>query len=132
GACGRQGCSLALPSASLISISSAGYTMITADVAAVLGKVRRPGDFFAAGTTELLAPLVEVEGAGPVALPLLPIQARELIGVAEPAPYRALAARLPGSINPLDRGVAGSGEKFEPPANPHPCRNVCLLGFSAP
>jgi len=62
-------------------------SMITADLAAVLGKVRRPGDFFAAGTTELLAPLLEVEGVGPVALPLLPIQARELIGVAEPAPY---------------------------------------------
>ena len=61
--------------------------MITADLAAVLGKVRRPGDFFAAGTTELLAPLLEVEGVGPVALPLLPIQARELIAVAEPAPY---------------------------------------------
>ena len=61
--------------------------MITADLAAVLGKVRRPGDFFAAGTAELLAPLLEVEGVGPVALPLLPIQARELIGVAEPAPY---------------------------------------------
>ena len=61
--------------------------MITADLAAVLGKVRRPGDFFAAGTTELLAPLLEVEGVGPVALPLLPIQASELIAVAEPAPY---------------------------------------------
>lgn len=61
--------------------------MITADLAAVLGKVRRPGDFFAAGTTELLAPLLEVEDVGPVALPLLPIQARELIGVADPAPY---------------------------------------------
>ena len=61
--------------------------MITADLAAVLGKVRRPGDFFAAGTTELLVPLLEVEGVGPVALPLLPIQARELIGVADPAPY---------------------------------------------
>jgi hypothetical protein len=61
--------------------------MITADLAAVLGKVRRPGDFFAAGTTGLLAPLLEVEGVGPVALPLLPIQARELIGVADPAPY---------------------------------------------
>ena len=61
--------------------------MITADLAAVLGKVRRPGDFFAAGTTELLAPLLEVEGVGPVALPLLPVQARELIGVADPAPY---------------------------------------------
>ena len=61
--------------------------MITADLAALLSKVRRPGDFFAAGTAELLAPLLEVEGVGPVALPLLPIQARELIAVAEPAPY---------------------------------------------
>ena len=62
-------------------------SMITADLAAVLGKVRRPGDFFATGTTELLAPLLEVEDVGPVALPLLPIQARELISVADPAPY---------------------------------------------
>ena len=42
--------------------------MITADLAALLGTVRRPGDFFAAGTAELLAPLLEVEGVGPVAL----------------------------------------------------------------
>src|SRR3954463_15099820 len=62
-------------------------SMITADLAAVLGKVRRPGDFFTAGITELLAPLLEVEGVGPVALPLLPIQARELIAVGDPAPY---------------------------------------------
>src|SRR3954447_26806294 len=62
-------------------------SMITDDLAAVLGKVRRPGDFFAAGTTELLAPLLEVERGGPVALPLLPIQAREPSDVAEPAPY---------------------------------------------
>ena len=61
--------------------------MITADLAVVLGKVRRPGDFFAAGTAELLAPLLEVDGVGPVALPLLPMQAKELIAVAEPAPY---------------------------------------------
>src|SRR5215213_4937824 len=61
--------------------------MITADLAVVLDTVRRPGDFFAAGTAELLAPLLEVEGVGPVALPLLPMQARELIAVAEPAPY---------------------------------------------
>src|ERR1044071_3434563 len=62
-------------------------SMITADLAAVLGNVRRPGDFFAAGTTELLVPGLEVEGVGPVALPLLPVQARELIGIADPAPY---------------------------------------------
>ena len=35
----------------------------------------------------MLAPLLEVESVGPVALPLLPIQARELISVADPAPY---------------------------------------------
>ncbi len=60
--------------------------MIPADLAALLDTVRRPGDFFAAGRAELLAPLLEVEGVGPVALPLLPIQARELITVADPAP----------------------------------------------
>src|SRR5215207_493855 len=38
-------------------------------------------------TAELLAPLVEVESVGPVALPLLPMQARQLIAAAEPAPY---------------------------------------------
>ena len=37
-------------------------SMIAADLIASLGTVRRPGDFFAAGTAELLAPLVEVDG----------------------------------------------------------------------
>jgi predicted 2-oxoglutarate/Fe(II)-dependent dioxygenase YbiX len=62
-------------------------SVITADLAALLGTVRRPGDFFAAGTAELLAPLLQVEGVGPVALPLLPMQAKQLIAAAEPAPY---------------------------------------------
>src|SRR3954471_22820485 len=88
GAHGSRGGTLAISSTSPISVSPAGFmSMITDDLAAVLGKVRRPGDFFAAGTTELLAPLLEIEGLGPWALPLLPIQAKELIGVADPAPY---------------------------------------------
>jgi predicted 2-oxoglutarate/Fe(II)-dependent dioxygenase YbiX len=62
-------------------------SMITADLAASLRTVRRPGDFFAAGTVALLAPSLEVEGVGPVALPLLPTQARQLVAAAEPAPY---------------------------------------------
>ena len=62
-------------------------TTIPADLAALLATVRRPGDFFAAGTAELLAPLLEVEGVGPVALPLLPTQAEQLAAVAELAPY---------------------------------------------
>lgn len=62
-------------------------TTIPADLAALLARVRRPGDFFAAGTAELLAPLLQVEGVGPVALPLLPAQADQLAAVAELAPY---------------------------------------------
>src|SRR3954466_6306406 len=81
--------------ASPVSISQTGFMpMITADLATVLGKIRRPGNFFAAGTTELLAPLLEVEGVGPVALPLLPAQADQLAAAAEPAPYGRGAATL--------------------------------------
>src|SRR3954463_4001786 len=66
------------------------------ELAAVLGTVRRPGDFFASGTAELLAPMMEVDGVGPIALPLLPVQAEQLIAVAERAPMGA--ARRPWSI----------------------------------
>jgi predicted 2-oxoglutarate/Fe(II)-dependent dioxygenase YbiX len=60
---------------------------ITTDLAAALSTVRRPGDFFVSGTTELLAPLLEVAGVGPIALPLLPVQAEQLVAVAERAPH---------------------------------------------
>jgi hypothetical protein len=60
---------------------------ITANLASLLATVLRPGDFFTAGTAELLAPSLQVDGVGPVALPLLPVQAERLIAVAEPAPY---------------------------------------------
>ena len=39
------------------------------------------------GMAELLAPALEVDGVGPIALPLLPVQAEQLIAVAEAAPY---------------------------------------------
>ena len=60
---------------------------IPADLAALLCTVIRPGDFFVSGTIEMLAPRLEVEGVGPVALPLLPVQAEQLVAVAERAPY---------------------------------------------
>jgi predicted 2-oxoglutarate/Fe(II)-dependent dioxygenase YbiX len=60
---------------------------ITNEFAALLSKVTRPGDFFAAGTIEILAPRLEVDGVGAVALPLLPVQAEQLVAVAERAPY---------------------------------------------
>lgn len=56
-------------------------------LADLLRTVDRPGSFYAAGTAELLPPSLEVEGVGPVALPLLPVQAELLINLAEPAPF---------------------------------------------
>jgi predicted 2-oxoglutarate/Fe(II)-dependent dioxygenase YbiX len=53
----------------------------------VLGTVRTPGDFYTAGTIELSLPLLTVQGVGPVALPLLPFQAEQLVAVADRAPY---------------------------------------------
>ena len=60
---------------------------ITQKLADILGDVDRPGDFFASGRAEFLAPRIEVEGVGPIALPLLPAQAKQLIKAATRAPY---------------------------------------------
>lgn len=60
---------------------------ITTELAKLLSKVQRPGDFYATGSTEIFTPSLEVEGVGPIALPLLPIQAEQLVAVAEQAPY---------------------------------------------
>jgi predicted 2-oxoglutarate/Fe(II)-dependent dioxygenase YbiX len=56
-------------------------------VADVLRTVRTPGDFCAAGRCAMHLPLIEVDGVGPIALPLLPTQAAQLIASAERAPY---------------------------------------------
>ena len=40
-------------------------------LAAILRTVQTPGEFFAAGECALHVPLIEVEGIGPIALPLL-------------------------------------------------------------
>ncbi len=60
---------------------------INADLAAILQTVQTPGDFFAAGECALHVPLIEVGSVGPIALPVLPAQAAQLIAVAERAPY---------------------------------------------
>ena len=60
---------------------------ITTSFAAALTTIQRPGDFFTAGIQEMVAPRLEVEGVGPIALPLLPVQAEQLIATAEHAPY---------------------------------------------
>ena len=60
---------------------------INAALAAVLQTLQTPGDFFAAGECALHVPLIEVDSVGPIALPVLPAQAAQLIAVAERAPY---------------------------------------------
>ena len=60
---------------------------ITTSLAALLSTVSRAGDFFVAGRIEIFAPRLEVDGVGPIALPLLPAQAGELVAAAERAPY---------------------------------------------
>ena len=60
---------------------------IAEQLAELLSSVRRPGDFYASGTVELHAPRLQVDGVGRVALPLLPMQAEQLVAAAEQAPY---------------------------------------------
>ena len=60
---------------------------LTTELTEILHTVQRPGDFYTTGTTDIFAPRLEVAGVGPIALPLLPVQAQQLIAVAEQAPY---------------------------------------------
>jgi predicted 2-oxoglutarate/Fe(II)-dependent dioxygenase YbiX len=60
---------------------------IVTELAELLSNIRRPGDFVTSGTTELLTPSLAVDGVGPIALPLLPFQAAQLVAAAERAPY---------------------------------------------
>ena len=60
---------------------------IAVEFAKALGTVNRPSAFFVAGTEQMLAPGLTGRGVGPVALPLLPAQAEQLIAAAERAPY---------------------------------------------
>jgi hypothetical protein len=60
---------------------------ICGELAELLSAVQRPGDFFASGRLELLPPRLTVDGVGQIALPLLPVQAEQLIALAERAPY---------------------------------------------
>ncbi|MBT2304129.1 2OG-Fe(II) oxygenase [Variovorax paradoxus] len=60
---------------------------IANDLAMVLSTARTPGEYYATGACAIPLPRLEVNGVGPIALPLLPTQAGQLIGVAERAPY---------------------------------------------
>jgi hypothetical protein len=58
---------------------------ITDDLASLLAKARRPGDFHVSGVVETFPPGLSVEGVGEIALPLLPFQAEQLVAAASAA-----------------------------------------------
>ena len=60
---------------------------LAAALAECLARVQRPGAFYATGTFDIHPPRLEIEGVGPVALPLQSAQAEQLKSVAEQAPY---------------------------------------------
>jgi predicted 2-oxoglutarate/Fe(II)-dependent dioxygenase YbiX len=61
--------------------------LITTELAEILRTIQRPGDFYTTGMIDIFTPQLNVAGVGPIALPLLPVQAQQLIAVAEQAPY---------------------------------------------
>ena len=93
---------------------------ITTELAGILGTVQRPGDFHVTGTTEIFTPRLEVEGVGPIALPLLPVQAEQLIAIAERAPYGRGADLLLQVRCAVVNGKLGSGlgQLFDTEAQP--------------
>ena len=60
---------------------------LTDQLATLLSTVRTPGDFCSAGIRAMPLPGLVVDGVGPIALPLLQVQADQLIAMAERAPY---------------------------------------------
>ena len=62
-------------------------TDITTRLPEILQEVDRPGNFATGGVFRFYSPGLVVEGIGPIALPLLPMQAEALIATAQPAPY---------------------------------------------
>ena len=60
---------------------------INIDLAKALNRIQRAGSYYTMGAVEIFAPRLEVDGVGSIALPLLPVQAKQLIAVAEQAPY---------------------------------------------
>jgi hypothetical protein len=62
-------------------------TTITHDLAKILSTIRRHGDFYAAGTSDCPMPSLEIGGVGRISLPLLPLQAEQLIAISARSPF---------------------------------------------
>lgn len=56
-------------------------------IAELMSTIDRPGAFFASGSRICPMPGLEVDGVGPIAMPVLPYQGEQLVAAAEAAPY---------------------------------------------
>ncbi|MCF6251321.1 MAG: 2OG-Fe(II) oxygenase [Methylococcaceae bacterium] len=61
--------------------------MLTKQLSDILQNLQSPGDFYSTGTKEIFPPCLEVNQVGRISLPLLSVQAEQLVKVAERAPY---------------------------------------------
>ena len=61
--------------------------MLTKQLSDILKNLQSPGDFYSTGTLEIFPPCLEVDQVGRISLPLLSVQAEQLVEVAERAPY---------------------------------------------
>ena len=71
--------------ASVFSLSL--IVMLTKQLADILQGIQSPGDFYSSGSLEIFPPCLEVNRVGRISLPLLPVQAEQLVKVADRAPY---------------------------------------------
>jgi len=61
--------------------------MLTQQLAKILKKLPSPGKFYSTNSLEIFPPRLEVNQIGRISLPLLPVQAEQLINISEQAPY---------------------------------------------
>lgn len=85
------------------------------DFSQLLQTIHQPGHFHAFGRRVVVPPRLEVDGVGLLAWPILPYQARQLISVAEQAPYGRgeqtvldLSVRTTWQIAPTQVNIGGS------------------------
>ncbi len=81
---------------------------ITQELAAILAEVDRHGDYLVSGRAEFLVPRIEVKGAGPLALPLMPVQAKLLIKTATQATFGRGAKK---TLSPMNFEKASANER---------------------
>ena len=90
--------------------------MLTKQLSEILQSLQSPGDFYSTGTLEIFPPCLEVNQVGRISLPLLPVQAEQLVEVADRAPYgKGYATLVDTEVRrtwQIDAGKVSLGGKY--------------------